>query len=57
MGGVEFARYNNNRKGWNNQGGLLPREIENSRFLSLTRIFYSYIYVNSDVTNTFTCEL
>ena len=41
-GGLEMARYNNNRGGrWNNRGLLV--EIGNGRFLRQTRIFYIFM--------------
>ena len=51
-GGLEMARYNNNRGGWNNRGGGRVGEIENSRFLSVNK-YLLHIYVNSDVTDSF----
>ena len=57
IGGLETVRHNNNRGGWSNRGGGLLGKIENSLFLRQTRIYLLYIYVNSDVTDTFTFEL
>ena len=39
-GGLEMVRYNNNRGGWNNRGGV--GEIENSRFLS-EQVSFTYL--------------
>ena len=54
IGGFEMVRHNN-RWGWNNRGGEGAWKNRKQSF-SLVNTYLLYIYVNCDVTYTFTFE-
>ena len=53
-GGLEMVRHSNNQGGWNNRGAAWRNR---KQAFSKVNTYLLYIYVNSDVTDTFTFEL
>ena len=51
-----MVRYINYRGGWNNRGGGVLGEKKIALFLG-KHVSVMYLYVNSDVTDTYTFEL